>query len=82
MEINILEMWHTMNPIVKSAVIVLTIQGIWGVTVTIDRLLMLFMSKRRSRKFAVEVSEAMELGDADAVAQIADDAKKRSHLAR
>ena len=45
MEINLLEMWHTMNPIVKSAVVVLTIQGIWGITVTVDRLLMLFMSK-------------------------------------
>ena len=41
MELNLLEMWHAMNPIVKSAVVVLTIQGIWGVTVTVDRLLML-----------------------------------------
>ncbi len=82
MEINILEMWHTMNPIVKSAVVVLTIQGIWGVTVTIDRLLMLFMSKRRSRQFAADVSDPMERGDANAVMQVAADAKKRSHLAR
>ena len=71
MEINILEMWHTMNPIVKTAVVVLTIQGIWGVTVTIDRLLMLFMSKRRSRKFALDVSAPMERGDANAVMQVA-----------
>jgi biopolymer transport protein ExbB/biopolymer transport protein TolQ len=82
MEINLLEMWHSMNPIVKSAVVVLTIQGIWGVTVTVDRLLMLFMSKRRSRKFATDVSEPMERGDANAVMRIAADAKKRSHLAR
>ena len=70
MEINLLEMWHTMNPIVKSAVVVLTIQGIWGITVTVDRLLMLFMSKRRSRKFAADVADAdgarrCERGDAD-----------------
>jgi len=82
MEINILEMWHTMNPIVKSAVVVLTIQGIWGITVTVDRLLMLFVSKRRSRTFAADVSDPMERGDANAVMRIADDAKKRSHLAR
>ena len=82
MEIDLLEMWHTMNPIVKSAVVVLTIQGIWGITVTVDRLLMLFMSKTRSRKFAVDVSETMERGDANAVMHIAQDAKKRSHLAR
>lgn len=36
MDINLIEMWHTMNPIVKSAVIVLTIQGVWGITVTVD----------------------------------------------
>ena len=75
-------MWHTMNPIVKSAVVVLTIQGIWGITVTVDRLLMLFVSKRRSRTFAADVSDPMERGDANAVMRIADDAKKRSHLAR
>ena len=71
-----------MNPIVKSAVVVLTIQGIWGITVTVDRLLMLFVSKRRSRTFAADVSDPMERGDANAVMRIADDAKKRSHLAR
>jgi biopolymer transport protein ExbB/biopolymer transport protein TolQ len=75
-------MWHAMNPIVKSAVVVLTIQGIWGITVTIDRLLMLFVSKRRSRKFASDVAGPMEHGDAGAVMQIAGEAKKRSHLAR
>ena len=54
MELNLIEMWHEMNPIVKSAVIVLTIQGVWCITVTVDRLLMLFMSKRRSRRFATD----------------------------
>jgi biopolymer transport protein ExbB/biopolymer transport protein TolQ len=75
-------MWHSMNPIVKSAVVVLTIQGIWGVTVTVDRLLMLAMSKRRSRKFAVDVEEPMRLGDAKGVMEVAEAAMKRSHLAR
>ena len=60
MELDLMEMWHKMNPIVKTAVVVLTIQGLWCVTVTIDRLLMLFMSKRRSKKFAQEVSAPME----------------------
>jgi biopolymer transport protein ExbB/biopolymer transport protein TolQ len=75
-------MWHAMNPVVKSAVIILTIQGLWGVTVTIDRLLMLFMSKRRSKKFAKEVSGPMMQGDAIAAMKIAEDASKKSHLAR
>ena len=66
----------------KSAVVVLTIQGIWGVTVTVDRLLMLVMSKRRSRKFAVDVEQPMRLGDAKGVMEVAEAAMKRSHLAR
>ena len=82
MELDIFEMWHKMNPIVKSAIVVLTIQGLWGITVTVDRLLMLFMSKRRSKTFAQEVSEPMERGDAFAAMGIAEGASKRSHLAR
>lgn len=82
MELDLIEMWHKMNPIVKSAVVVLTIQGLWCVTVTIDRLLMLFMSKRRSKKFALEVSAPMEQGDAMGAMQVAEKASKRSHLAR
>jgi biopolymer transport protein ExbB/biopolymer transport protein TolQ len=75
-------MWHSMNPVVKSAVVVLTIQGVWGVTVTVDRLLMLLMSKRRSRKFAADVEAPMRQGDAQGVMQVAEESKKRSHLAR
>jgi biopolymer transport protein ExbB/biopolymer transport protein TolQ len=71
-----------MNPIVKTVVVVLTIQGLWGVTVTIDRLLMLFMSKRRSKKFAAEVSGPMEKGDAMGAMKVAEEASKKSHLAR
>lgn len=82
MDLDLMEMWHAMNPVVKSAVIVLTIQGLWGVTVTIDRLLMLFMSKRRSKRFAKEVSTPMEQGDAMGAMKIAEDAAKKSHLAR
>jgi len=82
MELDLLEMWHTMNPVVKSAVIVLTIQGLWGVTVTIDRLLMLFMSNRRSKEFAREVSTPMEKGDAIGAMKVAEEAAKKSHLAR
>ena len=82
MDLDFMEMWHAMNPVVKTAVIVLTIQGLWGVTVTIDRLLMLFMSKRRSKQFAKEVSTPMEQGDAIAAMNIAQEASKKSHLAR
>ena len=82
MDLDLMEMWHAMNPVVKTAVIVLTIQGLWGVTVTVDRLLMLFMSKRRSKQFAKEVSTPMEQGDAIAAMNIAQEASKKSHLAR
>ena len=82
MELDLAHMWHQMNPIVKTVVVVLTIQGLWAVTVTIDRLLMLFMSKRRSKKFAAEVSGPMEKGDAMGAMKVAEEASKKSHLAR
>ena len=82
MELDLAHMWQQMNPIVKSVVVVLTIQGLWGVTVTIDRLLMLFMSKRRSKTFAAEVSGPMEKGDAIGAMKVAEEASKKSHLAR
>ncbi|MEM7139108.1 MAG: MotA/TolQ/ExbB proton channel family protein [Myxococcota bacterium] len=82
MDIDIAHMWEQMNPIVKSVVVILTIQGVWGVTITIDRLLMLFMSRRRSKKFAADVSAPMERGDAMGALKVAEEAKKKSHLAR
>jgi biopolymer transport protein ExbB/biopolymer transport protein TolQ len=82
MEIDILHMWQAMNPIVKGVVVLLTIEGIWCVTITVDRLLMLVTSKRRSRAFAAEVAEPMERGDAKAVMQTAEGSMKKSHLAR
>lgn len=82
MELNIVEMWHAMNPVVKGVVVVLTLQAIWCITVTIDRLIMLISSKRRSRTFAAEVGEPMERGDSESVLSIADGARKKSHLAR
>ena len=82
MDLDLVEMWHAMNPVVKTAVIVLTIQGLWGVTVTVDRLLMLFVSKRRSKRFAKEVSTPMEQGDAIAAMNIAEEASTKSQLAR
>ncbi|MEZ4288735.1 MAG: MotA/TolQ/ExbB proton channel family protein [Polyangiales bacterium] len=82
MEIDLLHLWQQMNPVVKGVVTVLTLQAVWCITVTIDRVLMLIMSKRKSRAFAKEVAGPMQEGDADAVLQIAEKAKKRSHLAQ
>jgi biopolymer transport protein TolQ len=82
MELDLLHMWKAMNPIVKTVVVLLTIEGIWCVTITVDRLLMLVSSKRRSAKFAAEVAEPMERGDANAVMQVAEGSMKKSHLAR
>jgi biopolymer transport protein ExbB/TolQ len=82
MELDLAHMWAQMNPIVKTVVVVLTVQGLWAVTVTIDRLLMLFMSKRRSKKFAAEVAAPMQKGDAMGAMKVAEEASKNSHLAR
>ena len=82
MELNLIDLWTHMNPIVKGVVVLLTIQAVWCITVTIDRLIMLALSKRKSREFAAAVAEPMQAGDADAVIEVAQGAKKRSHLAR
>ena len=82
MDLDLLHMWEAMNPIVKGVVVLLTVQGVWCITITVDRLLMLFMSKRKSRHFAADVAEPMGRGDANGAMSVAQGAMKRSHLAR
>ncbi len=81
MELNIIEIITKMNPIVKGVVTVLTLQAIWCITVTLDRLIMLATSKRQSRRFAAEVSAPIEQGNTGSVLELADKARKKSHLA-
>ncbi len=67
MEINLLEIWHHMGLPVRTVAVVLTLQAIGVVTVTVDRIVMLAMSRSRSRKFA---QTAGKLGEAVSAARL------------
>ena len=52
MEINLIEMWHSMGLPVRAVVLVLTMQAIACIAVAVDRLVLIALSKAQSRKFA------------------------------
>jgi biopolymer transport protein ExbB/TolQ len=63
MEINLLELWHSMNLPVRSVVVALFIEAIACLAVTIDRLVLLTLSANRARQFAAAVQGSMEAGN-------------------
>jgi biopolymer transport protein ExbB/TolQ len=60
MEINFLELWNRMGFPVRAVVCVLTLQALFCVTVVIDRVILLLMSRRQARVFAGNVQGAVE----------------------
>ena len=60
MQINLIELWRHMSLPVHLVVIVLTAQAVACIAVVIDRLVMLYTSRARSRKFAADVQQLME----------------------
>jgi biopolymer transport protein ExbB/TolQ len=80
MELDLVEIWHSMNNLVRTVVIVLTIQAVGCISVAIDRLILLYVSGKKSRAFAAEAGKAMASADYESVLAIA---KKHegSHLA-
>jgi biopolymer transport protein ExbB/TolQ len=65
---------------VRGVVIVLTLQALACVTVIIDRLVVLFQSSAKARRFAEEVNPALEHRQYDKALSLADHVKG-SHLA-
>jgi biopolymer transport protein ExbB/TolQ len=80
MQINLLELWHSMGLPVRCVVVLLTLQAIACVAVVLDRIVLLALSTQRARLFAAGVAPAMEAGAYAAV--IADvPIYKANHLA-
>lgn len=80
MEMNPVEMWHGMSALVKTVVVLLTLQAVGCIYVTVDRLFLLFMAGFRGRRFARQVGPLLAAGDHAAALALA----KRtgaSHLA-
>jgi biopolymer transport protein TolQ len=80
MDLDLVEMWSHMGLPVRLVVLVLTIQAVACIAATIDRLILLGTSSRRSREFAAKAAVLLEKGEHDEVLALANKTKG-SHLA-
>ncbi len=80
MEINLLAIWNEMGLPVRAVVVVLTIQAVACLAVTVDRVIMLSLSRMRTRAFVRKASEQGGAVDASRLQAIAKEAQG-SHLA-
>jgi biopolymer transport protein ExbB/TolQ len=80
MEINLVELWGRMEFSVKGVVLLLFVQALACATVTIDRVIMLVQSNKKSRAFAAGAQSAMDAGQYDQVLAFANELQG-SHLA-
>src|SRR5438105_3635455 len=79
MDINLVEIWAHMGLPVRGVVVVLTMQAIACIAVVVDRLIMLQISRTRSRAFAIKAAERSM--DPEQLLKLAE-AAKGSHLAQ
>jgi len=80
MELNVIEMWAGMSNLVRTVVIVLTMQALGCIYVVIDRLILLAIAYRQGRKFARKAGPVLARGDYTGALEIAR-AHRESHLA-
>ncbi|MET0343437.1 MAG: MotA/TolQ/ExbB proton channel family protein [Polyangiales bacterium] len=80
MDINLVEIWQHMGMAVRAVVVVLTLQAVACIAVIIDRLLMLSISRTRTRKFVEQASAQPQGLSAERLLKLAEEAKG-SHLA-
>lgn len=80
MEINLVEIWGHMGLPVKLVVLVLTIQAVACITAVIDRLVLLWLSMRKTKRFAREAAGLVRSSDHRGLLDLASKTKG-SHLA-
>lgn len=80
MDLDLVHLWSSMNNLVRGVVIVLTIQAVLCIMVVVDRLILLALSGRKSKKFAQAVGPAMSKGEYEEAIDIAKE-NQGSHLA-
>ena len=80
MELDLVELWSTMGLPVKVVVCGLTIQAVACITAVVDRLIMLTISMRRTRRFARQAGSLLEAGEVDELVRVAK-STRGSHLA-
>lgn len=80
MEMNLIELWSGMSGLVRTVVVVLTLQALGCIYVAVDRLLLLATSYRSGRQFARRAGPLMARGDYEGALEVAR-AHSSSHLA-
>jgi biopolymer transport protein ExbB len=81
MEFSLESIWASMGLMAKGVVAVLGLMAVASITVVIDRLVLLYLSKKRSLRFAAELGARIEADDHRGVQALAAKDKK-SPLAR
>ena len=71
MEMNLVEIWAGMSTLVRTVVVVLTIQALACIYVVIDRLILLLTAYRSGRKFARQAGPLLARGDYPGALEIA-----------
>jgi len=80
-EVNLVELWAEMGAPVRAVVVVLTIMAIGCIAVTIDRVILLWLSGSKSKEFAEKAGPLLEQGQFEEAMQLAG-AEKGSPLAQ
>ncbi len=80
MDMNLVDIWANMNGLVRAVVCLLTIEALACITVTVDRTIMLWMSRRRSKHFARAAGHLLAKGEYADALEIAEQ-HEGSHLA-
>lgn len=78
MDLDVVHLWGSMNNLVRAVVVVLTIQALMCIMVAVDRLILLALSNRKSKRFAKEVGPKLAAGEHEEVVAMAKDKKNAS----
>ncbi|MBN1773968.1 MAG: MotA/TolQ/ExbB proton channel family protein [Deltaproteobacteria bacterium] len=81
MEFSLEQIWASMGTLAKVVVAVLGVMAVAAVTVTVDRLVLLYLARKRARRFGGELGERLDDGSPDDVRALAA-RQKRNPLAQ
>jgi biopolymer transport protein ExbB len=81
MEFSLEQIWGSMGMLAKVVVGVLGVMAVAAVTVTVDRLVLLYLARKRARRFGGELAGRLDAGSLDEVRELAA-RQKRNPLAQ
>ncbi|HEX5386265.1 MAG TPA: MotA/TolQ/ExbB proton channel family protein [Gemmatimonadales bacterium] len=81
MNLDLLNLWHTMGPFAKGIVFVMAIMSIYSLSIVITKLIQVKRSESETRRFAPQFSRAIQEENLDQAITLAE-RNKRSHVSR